>query len=157
MRMFMMKRLLIVSSLWFACIAGIPTVTDAQAIHACAKKTNGSLRIAPGGTCEANETSITLGGGTTFYTKWSPLMLIPVSANNGLTVFCDDPSDIAVSGGWHWENNTPQPAFVTINARCDPMRTCGGPNGEDGWRVEVYIPPEYGTSRLQTFVICASQ
>jgi len=147
-----------------ALVLGTPVMSEAQSlIHACVDNAKGTLRIvAPQSTCTNKEHALswpaepTPGPGTEFYTRDRRLTVLP-GQPQGAVVFCDDPADVAVTGGYAWDLGGVGliDSAVLHNWSCRASGgTCSGSAGQDGWEVIAFAPTQSWSMTVS--VTCAT-
>jgi hypothetical protein len=133
-------------ALW---MLGSPALSEAVAlIHACVDNAKGSLRlVAPDSVCTTKEHALTWpaepGTGTVTYYYRDRIFTVTPGFPVGQAVFCDDPADTAVSGGYSWDGSgvglTDAAILVSWSCRASGG-TCSGSAGQDEWYLVAYLP-----------------
>jgi hypothetical protein len=151
-----------------ASLSALASAQTAPLLYACVDPQGRLTMIAPppAGTCGPKERLIswpaapTPGPGTAFYTREGRITLTPGLGGffGGAVVICDEPGDVAVSGGWRFDIFTPPlpPAGETMVSSWSCAAsgwTCHGGRGEDGWE---FIARAAEVRSLTVVVTCAT-
>jgi hypothetical protein len=154
----------IIAAVVGALVLGTPAMSEGQSlIHACVDNTKGTLRIVTAqSTCTSKEHALSWpaesspGPGTTYYYR-DRIFTVSPGAPRGMVVFCDDPDDTAVSGGYSWDEAGAglNDSAIMVNWSCRLSGgTCSGSAGQDGWTVVAYLPTQFRNMTLS--VTCAA-